>query len=75
MRRSERDSPDNIRQPAFGQRIALTRAGIKRCGTVHYADALQILVKWDDGGSSSLRVGRDAFTVVPLDDSTSATAA
>jgi hypothetical protein len=26
---------------------------------VHYADQLQVLVKWDDGSSSSLRVGRD----------------
>jgi hypothetical protein len=33
--------------------------GVARSGTVHYSDELQVLVKWDDGSSSSLRVGRD----------------
>ena len=75
IRRPGKDSPDTVRLPALGQRITLTRAGIERRGTVHYADRLQILVKWDDGGSSSLRVGRDAFNVVPIDDSKGATAA
>jgi len=33
--------------------------GVVRHGYVWYADELQVLVKWDDGSSSSLRVGRD----------------
>ena len=37
--------------PAIGDRVERRRAG----------DQLQILVKWDDGSSSSLRVDRDAF--------------
>lgn len=38
-------------------------AGVTIRGTVEYADQLQILVKWDNGRSSSLRVGRDRFRV------------
>jgi len=30
------------------------RSGIERSGTVQYSDHLQVLVKWDDGSSSSL---------------------
>jgi hypothetical protein len=33
----------------------LPRLGICPRGTVQYVDDLQILVKWDDGGSESLR--------------------
>jgi len=33
-------------------------------GTVSYADWLQVLVKWDDGSSSSLRVGRERFRII-----------
>lgn len=47
--------------PNRGDRIERTRIGVTGRGTVHYADQLQILVKWDDGRSSSLRVGRDQF--------------
>jgi hypothetical protein len=50
--------------PARGERIARTRAGITIAGTVHYSDQLQVLVKWDDGRSSSLRVDRDRFEIV-----------
>jgi hypothetical protein len=31
---------------------------------VFYADELQILVKWDDGRSGSLRPGVDRFSIV-----------
>lgn len=31
---------------------------------MHYADELQVLVKWDDGQSSSLRMGRAHFKIV-----------
>ena len=34
------------------------KAGVTIHGTVQYADRIQILVKWDDGSSSSLRVGQ-----------------
>jgi hypothetical protein len=46
--------------PSRGDRIEQTHLGVRRSGTVWYADQLQVLVKWDDGGSSSLRLGVDA---------------
>jgi hypothetical protein len=45
--------------PQAGERVERWVGGVARSGTVHYADHLQVLVKWDDGSSSSLRVGRD----------------
>jgi hypothetical protein len=42
--------------PAIGDRVERRRARISQYGTVHYADQIQVLVKWDDGSSSSLRV-------------------
>jgi hypothetical protein len=45
--------------PRVGERIERWVGGLARVGTVHYSDDLQVLVKWDDGSSSSLRVGRD----------------
>ena len=42
--------------PMIGDRVERRVAGVLKCGTVHYADQLQFLVKWDDGSSSSLRV-------------------
>jgi hypothetical protein len=53
-----------ITVPAVGERVERRRAGVAQRGTVHYADQLQILVKWDDGSSSSLRVGQDAFRII-----------
>jgi hypothetical protein len=50
--------------PQRGDRIRRVRAGMPVSGTVYYSDQLQILVKWDDGRSSSLRVGRDEFRIV-----------
>jgi len=45
--------------PRVGERVERWVGGVARSGTVHYSDELQVLVKWDDGSSSSLRVGRD----------------
>ena len=50
--------------PTKGDRIEQTDLGIRRAGVVWYADQLQVLVKWDDGRSSSLRIGRDCFRVI-----------
>jgi hypothetical protein len=50
--------PGNI--PSKGDRVEETRHGIRRFGTVWYADQLQVLVKWDDGSSSSLPLSRSA---------------
>jgi len=52
--------------PSKGDRIELlnSKFGVRMRGTVFYADQLQILVKWDDGGSSSLRVGRGQFRII-----------
>lgn len=51
--------------PDIGDEITIVRAGVTRRGRVHYADQLQVLVKWDDGGSSSLRVGQTPFQIIP----------
>jgi hypothetical protein len=55
--------------PQKGDRIELlrTRAGVRPRGTVFYSDDLQILVKWDDGKSTSLRPGTDPFKIVDAD--------
>jgi hypothetical protein len=48
-----------------GDRIELLqpqpRAGVR--GTVFHVDQVQILVKWDDGRSGSLRPGVDLFRI------------
>ena len=58
----------NRRQvPRKGDRIQLRvpRMGIYPRGTVQYVGDLQILVKWDDGGSGSLRGAfRDHFRIL-----------
>jgi len=52
--------------PRKGDRIELvrSRAGIRTRGTVHHVDQSQILVKWDDGRSESLRPGLDRFRII-----------
>jgi hypothetical protein len=52
--------------PSKGNRIELVlpRLGIRKRGTVFYSDHLQILVKWDDGRSQSLRPGVDRFLIL-----------
>jgi len=47
-----------------GDRLMAAARGRVRRGTVQYADELQILVKWDDGSSSSLRVDSDPYRIV-----------
>ena len=49
--------------PTKGDRIEQTNLGTRRAGVVWYADQLQVLVKWDDGRSSSLRIGRNGFRI------------
>jgi hypothetical protein len=52
--------------PSKGDRIQLLRArmGVRPTGTVYYSDQLQILVKWDNGHSQSLRVGVDRYRII-----------
>jgi hypothetical protein len=50
--------------PSAGDEIEVMRTGVRRRGRVHYADQMQILVKWDDGKSSSLRHGQANFRLV-----------
>jgi hypothetical protein len=54
--------------PSKGDRVELLRAltgvHVRRLGTVFYVDQVQILVKWDDGGSESLKPGVDAFRII-----------
>ena len=52
--------------PSKGDRIELlrTQTGVLVRGTVFYSDQLQILVRWDNGRSQSLRVGVDRFRIV-----------
>jgi hypothetical protein len=52
--------------PSKGNRIELLapHLGVRRRGTVFYSDHIQILVKWDDGRSQSLRPGVDQFRII-----------
>jgi len=69
----EMPTPDsNERIPSIGDRVKRRRNGVTLAGSVFYADRLQVLVKWDDGTSSSLRLGRDCFQIVDTDSSASA---
>ena len=45
--------------PSKGERMELRKLGLILRGTVMYADQVQVLVKWDNGRSSSLRAGVD----------------
>jgi hypothetical protein len=53
----------NHRIPNKGDQVEQRRMGISRMGVVWYADQLQVLVKWQDGKSSSLRLGHDDFSI------------
>lgn len=57
--------------PQKGDRIELgqPRNGVRLHGTVYYSDQLQILVKWDNGRSESLRPGVDRVRILRPDDS------
>ena len=63
MRRPRLDN-GNHKVPKIGDRVERRRAGVAQRGTVHYADELQILVKWDDGSSSSLRIGQTRLRIL-----------
>jgi hypothetical protein len=54
------------RIPVKGDRIELLRprTGVRVRGTVFHVDQVQILVKWDDGRSESLRPGVDPYRIV-----------
>jgi hypothetical protein len=67
MRREETHEDESWKLiPSKGERIELLRPrmGVRMRGTVFYSDELQILVKWDDGRSESLRPGVDRFRIV-----------
>jgi hypothetical protein len=63
--------------PSKGDRIEHRRWGISRRGTVHYADELQVLIRWDDGASSSLPLDAEGLRVLgqPSDGSAAAPSA
>ena len=44
--------------PMKGDRVEHVRNGVTVSGRIFYADQLQVLVKWDNGSSSSLRVDK-----------------
>ena len=62
----EPNRPELTCIPNRGDRIELLRPhlGVRVRGIVFYADQLQILVKWDDGRSQSLRAGTQVFRVI-----------
>lgn len=64
MPTDERQASDWM--PSRGDRIELLRprTGVRVRGTVFYSDQLQILVKWDDGRSESLRPGIDRLRII-----------
>jgi hypothetical protein len=49
--------------PSRGDQVEQRRMGVIRRGYVWYADQLQVLVKWEDGNSSSLRLGCDPLYI------------
>jgi hypothetical protein len=53
----------NHKIPDKGDQVEQPQMGVSRVGVVWYADQLQVLVKWQDGKSSSLRLGRDQFSI------------
>ena len=58
------------RIPSKGDQVEQRRTGTSRVGYVWHADHLQVLVKWEDGTSSSLRLGRDQFLIKAVADET-----
>ena len=54
--------------PSKGELIEQHQTGVTRLGYVWYADQLQVLVKWHDGKSSSLRFDRDNFSILATDE-------
>jgi hypothetical protein len=58
------DAEHHGRIPRKGERIEIKRTGTRMRATVYYADHLQILVKFDNGQSRSLRPGRDAYRII-----------
>ena len=62
----EPDRPKLTRIPIRGDRIELLppHLGVRVRGIVFYSDQLQVLVKWDDGRSQSLRAGAQLFRVI-----------
>jgi hypothetical protein len=62
----EPNRPELICIPNRGDRIELLRPhlGVRVRGIVFYADQLQILVKWEDGRSQSLRAGAQLFRLI-----------
>lgn len=57
---------EHDRIPQKGDRIELLqpRTGVHCRGTVFHVDQVQILVKWDDGRSESLRPDVDLFRII-----------
>ena len=53
----------NHKIPDKGDQVDQLQMGVRRVGVVWYADQLQVLVKWQDGKSSSLRLGHDQFVI------------
>jgi len=53
----------NHKIPDKGDQVEQRQMGVSRLGVVWYADQLQVLVKWQDGSSNSLRAGRDQFSI------------
>jgi hypothetical protein len=66
MAKRPNDHEESSALPSRGQRIELLRTemGVRLRGTVFYSDHLQILVKWDNGRSQSLRPGVDRFRII-----------
>jgi hypothetical protein len=60
--------------PSNGERLEFRRLGLILRGTVMYADQVQVLVKWDNCRSSSLRVGVDDLDAIYAEVSSNALA-
>jgi hypothetical protein len=59
--------PATPRLPMKGDKVERIRNGVTVRGKICYADELQVLVQWDNGSSSSLRVDKGELrSVRPL---------
>jgi hypothetical protein len=69
MKDAAQTHEDGSLLPNKGDRVELFRTElgvrVRLCGTVYYSDHVQVLVKWDDGRSQSLRPEADRFRIIP----------
>jgi hypothetical protein len=66
MRKEDHSDHESSPIPSQGDRIELLspQTGVRIRGTVFYSDQLQVLVKWDNGRSQSLKPAIDRYRII-----------